>query len=162
MGGVGPSVLVRGLVRTIQDDAVYLAGLEGEEDDDVSRAPPAGGHRQDVGVGDELGVRPGVAVVMGVIFTEGVVRLAVEDIDPGAISGDGTGTSAVRGDLCPGAEIAGSKADGEGVGEGRGRLERGGDLLAIEDTTRGGPDAVHGALAVEGDAVVVVGLRAGV
>jgi len=97
---------------------------------------------------------------MGVVFTEGVVRLAVEDIDPGAISGDGAGAFAVRCDLCPGAEVPAGQGDGEGVGEGRGRFEWGRDLLAVEYITRGGPDAVHGALAVEGDAVVVVGLRA--
>jgi len=137
-------VLRRGLFGGIKDNAIELVGLKGEADGDVTGGPPTSGQGKNVGIGDELGVIPGLAIVMGVVFPEDVAGGAVEDIDLGAIGGDGTGTVAVGGDVCPLGVIAGLA----GVG----------NFLAEEGTRPSTTNAVHTALAVEGDAVVVVGL----
>jgi len=83
---------------------------------------------------------------VGVIFPEDVAGGAVEDIDLGSISGDGTGTLTVGGDLGPLGKV--------------GAQARAGDFLAVESITGRSSNAVHGALAVEGEAMVVVGLGA--
>src|SRR4030042_1799749 len=89
---IRPGVLSGGLGGGIQGNTIGLVRFEGEADDGVTGGPPTGSQGEDIGVGDELSVIPGLAVVMGVVFPEDVASGPVEDIDLGAISGDSTGT----------------------------------------------------------------------
>ena len=82
---------------------------------------------------------------MGVILPEDIAGGPVEDIDLSATGGDSTGTGAIGGDVCPLGKV-GARAGA-------------GDFLAIENITGCRPDAVHVALAVEGDAMMVIGFR---
>jgi len=143
---VGPGVLGGGLGTGVQGNTVELVSFKGEANYDVAGAPPASGQGKDVGVACELSIIPGLAIVAGVILPEDVVGGLIEDIDLSSISSDSAGTGAVGGDLRP-LRVVGARA---GVG----------DFLAVENIAGCCPDAVHGALAVEGDAMVVVGLGA--
>jgi len=152
------AVLDDGLGAGIEDDGADFVGPEGKADNVVGRAPPASSHREDVGVGYELGVVPGVAVVMGVVFPEDVAGCPVKDIDLLSTGGDGTGTGAVGSDFSPGVEPGGlAQLDGEGIRKGGSEWQ---SLLLVIEVVALGPDAMHVPLAVEGDAVVVVGLAA--
>jgi hypothetical protein len=151
MGTIIPLMLASALVGGVKDYAVKLggeAGFKGEADDVIAGAPPTGGQRSDFRVGCELGILPGLAVVMGVVFPEDIPHCPVKNIDLGSISGDGTGAIAVGGYLSPlGIIRAGTRV---------------GDLLVIELIAVVGSNTMHAALAVEGYAVMVVGLAAGV
>ena len=152
-------ILVGCLGAGIEDDGADFDGGGSEADDDVACTPPAGSQGEDVGVIHELGVIPGLAVVMGVVLPEDVGGGLIEDVDLSAAGGDGAGTGAVRGDLGPDIELGGL-AEVKRKGVRKGSSEGQSLLLVIEGITAAGPDAMHVPLAVEGDAMMVVGLRA--
>jgi len=145
-GGVCLGVLAGNLCACVEDYAVDLVSFKSEADDDVASGPPAGGYEVNLVIGDKLGVVPGLAIIMRVIFPEDVAGGPIKDVNLSSIGGDGTGTIAVGGELRP-LGIVGALV---GVG----------DFLVVENIAGSHPDAVHGALAVEGDAVMVVGLGA--
>lgn len=156
---VGPGVLGRGLGRSIQGYAVKLASLEGEADDDVAGAPPASGHGKDGGIGDELGVRPGTAVVVAIMLSQDIGRATIKDIDLSSIGGDGTGTGAIGAKGRPG-RPGSAKVKRERVRESI-RTEWRSDFLVVKVAALAA-DAVHIAITIEGDAVMIVGLAASI
>jgi len=98
---------------------------------------------------------------MGIVLSQGIICLAVENIDFSTAGGNGTGTSAIGGDLSPLIKswrvIQGNR---ESRWERRWDAEGAILLLIIECITATGTDAVHIAVAVEGDTMMIVGLRA--
>ena len=154
----------QGLRIAIPDDGCQFVRAEGKTDDIDARAagPPGGGHGYRPCICAVDGVGPGATVVMGVVAADAVDRvLAVEDIDPGAVGGDGARTVTVGGDQGPGGEVGGviDQVEGEDV---RKAGNKGGDLLLVVEAGADHPDAVYAALAIDGDAVMAVGLAAGV
>jgi len=49
----------------IDGNAIELAGFQGKADDDIPCPPPARSQGEDVDIAYELGIIPGLAVVMG-------------------------------------------------------------------------------------------------
>ena len=98
---------------------------------------------------------------MAVILPEEVGGGAVKDIDFGSISGDGTGASTIGGEGLPAVKPKSGEGDGEGKGEGR-WWAVGRRYLAVVEGAAVNPDAVYAALAVEGDAMVIIGFAAGI
>jgi len=143
----------------IEDDGTDFVGLKGKADDGVGRAPPTGGHGEDIGIVHELGIIPGLAVIMAVEFVEFVGFVGfIKDVNFGTAGGDSTGTGAVGGDFGPGVEPGGlAQLDGEGIRKGGSEWQ---SLLLVIEVVALGPDAMYVPLAVECDAVMVVGLAA--
>ena len=152
-----------GLGGSVKDKGDDLNGGGSKTDDDVGCSFPASGHRKHGRVRGELSVIPGLAIVMAIEFVELVEFVVfVEDIDLSSISGDGTGAGAVGGDLGPLVEgWTVNQGDGEGEGE-RGRDAKRKRLLLVVKVGALAPDAVHITATIEGDAVMVVRLAAGV
>ena len=97
---------------------------------------------------------------MALILPEEVGGGAIKYVDLGSISGDGAGTGGVAGYELPVVE-PGRQGDGEGKGEGR-WWAVGRRYLAVVEGAAINPDAVYAALAVEGDAMVIIRFAPGI